>query len=59
MGRVRGPFLEYECTKCGATIQETAPRNQERLVDRIADANANPGERVCASCWDPGDNNLE
>lgn len=47
---VRGPFIEFECVCCGVTVQENAPRNPDRLVDRIAEANANASTRVCASC---------
>lgn len=57
MNHVRGPFIEYECTKCGRTVQENAPRDSGRLVDRIADANAKPETRICAACAlrpDPG-----
>lgn len=53
MGDVRGPFLEYECHQCGQLIKENAPRNDERLVNRIADLNNEPDKKICASCWSP------
>lgn len=53
MGNVRGPFLEYECHQCGHVVKESAPRNDERLVDRIADLNNEPEKRICACCWSP------
>ena len=50
MRHVRGPFIEYECSYCGTTVQETAPRNPFRLNSRIIEANLNPERRVCAAC---------
>lgn len=50
MSHVRGPFIEYECTKCHRTVQENAPRNADRLTERIAEANASPEALVCAGC---------
>lgn len=53
-GHVRGPFIEYECTGCGTTVAANAfYRDRERLVDLIADLNANPAKRVCAGCARP------
>jgi hypothetical protein len=53
MSHVRGPFIEYECTACGATVQANAPRDRDKLVDEIADLNADPKQRICAGCWRP------
>lgn len=41
MNKVRH-FLEYECSKCGATIHENPPRNPDRLTDRIVELNTEP-----------------
>ena len=54
MGYVRGPFIAYECGVCGVTVHENAPRNADRLVDLIAERNANKDARICAGCWHPG-----
>lgn len=48
--KVRGPFLEYECSKCGRTVQENAPYNKARMIERCAEANRDPKTRRCASC---------
>lgn len=53
MTHVRGPFIEYECSKCGATVQENASRDHDRLADQIAEAEADPAKRICAPCWQP------
>ena len=58
-GRVRGPFLEFECISCGATVQANAPRNPDRLVETVADMNADPTKRQCAACWNPAAANSE
>lgn len=50
MNKVLGPFIEYECSKCGREVQENAPRNPDRLVERISEANRDPQLRRCASC---------
>lgn len=50
MSDVRGPFIEYECSHCGATVKANAPRNDERLVNEIADLNNDPELRICAGC---------
>lgn len=47
---VKGPFIEYACSACGATVQENAPTNRDRCVARIAEANARPETRICARC---------
>jgi hypothetical protein len=52
-GRVRGPFIQYNCSSCGALVSANAPRNPDRLVDTIAELNGDVGKRVCASCWHP------
>jgi hypothetical protein len=56
---VRGPFIEYECTSCGCTVSAKVSRNTDRLVDRIAELNADPRKRICASCWHPSELRLE
>lgn len=49
--KVRGPFIEYECSRCGATVQESAGyRDKDRERDRIVELNNQPDKRVCASC---------
>jgi hypothetical protein len=53
MAHVRGPFIEYECSVCGTTVQENAPYNMYRLVNRIAEANTIASTRICAPCWNP------
>jgi Fe-S-cluster containining protein len=53
MAHVRGPFIEYECSSCGVTCQENAPRNHDRLINRIVEANTHAAKRVCAACWQP------
>lgn len=50
MSDVRGPFIEYECNHCGATVKESAPRNDTRLVNRIADLNNDTELRNCSEC---------
>jgi hypothetical protein len=52
MPPVRGPFIEYECSKCKRVIQENAPRDSDRCIDRIAELNADADYRVCAACSD-------
>lgn len=52
MNFVRGPFIEYECSKCAKTVQENAPVNAARLTDLIADKNGDAAKRVCAPCYD-------
>lgn len=47
---VYGPYIEYDCVKCGCVVKANAPRNDERLVNLIASLNNNPEERVCAGC---------
>ncbi len=51
--KVHGPFLKFDCEKCGRTVQAAASRNPDRLVDQIADLNADANKRICASCWQP------
>ncbi len=46
---IRGPFIEYECTNCGCTVQENAPSSSER----IPELNAMAEKRVCAACYEP------
>jgi DNA-directed RNA polymerase subunit RPC12/RpoP len=55
MGHVRGPFIEYECTKCGNTVQSSVPRNPDRLQELIYEKNKSPADRICAGCWNPSD----
>lgn len=51
MNHVSGPFILYECSKCGHyPVKESAPRNPDRLAERIAEANNKPETRRCASC---------
>jgi hypothetical protein len=51
LGHVRGPFIEYECSVCGCTVQENADYGtRDKLRDRIVEANTNPAKRRCASC---------
>lgn len=49
--KVRGPFIEYECSVCGCTVQENADyADRDKLRDRIVEANQDPAKRVCAGC---------
>lgn len=50
MSKVRGPFIEYECSKCSCTVQENADYSRDRLIERIAEANREPQTRCCAGC---------
>lgn len=53
--KVRGPFIEYECSKCGTTVQENIDHVfRDRVIERVVEANRDPQTRRCASC---GDNN--
>lgn len=52
--KVRGPFIEYECSRCARTVQENADyRNTDRLHDRIVELNNDQAKRKCASCANP------
>lgn len=48
--QVRGPFLEYECSKCGRTVQENADMPRDQMRERVVEANTIPEKRRCASC---------
>lgn len=49
---VRGPFIEYECSRCGRTVQSNADMTRDRLHDLIVEKNNDPNKRRCASCGD-------
>lgn len=53
MGHVTGPFIQYQCSRCGADVLEKVLPDRVRIRDRIFEANANPDRRLCASCWKP------
>jgi len=48
--KVRGPFIEYECSKCDCIVQENADMPRDRMSERIVELNLNPEKRRCASC---------
>jgi hypothetical protein len=50
---VRGPFIEYECSRCGRRVQENADVARDKLRDRIAEANNDRTKRLCAGCDNP------
>lgn len=55
MGHVRGPFIEYECPRCGTTVNSNVPRDRNKLQALIVEKNTNPAKRLCAGCWNPAD----
>lgn len=48
MQRIRGPFVEYECAKCGHTVQRQI--NARRAVKELDELRDERG-LVCAGCW--------
>lgn len=50
--KVHGPFIEYECSRCGSTVHESADMPRDKVRDRIVEANTDPKKRRCASCGD-------
>lgn len=49
--KVRGPFIEYECSRCGSIVRENAGyRDKDREHDRIVELNNDPAKRICAGC---------
>ena len=51
MNKVRGPFIEYDCIKCGRVVQSNAYMKRGKLSELIAELNNNPRTRICAGCW--------
>ena len=51
MNYVYGPYIEYDCVECGKVVKENAPKNKDRLEERIFEANTNPETRYCAGCF--------
>lgn len=50
MSHVRGPFIEYDCYKCGCGVQQNASFNKDRLIEHIVALNSDPSTRLCAGC---------
>ncbi|MGH0004663.1 hypothetical protein ACQU0X_31750 [Pseudovibrio ascidiaceicola] len=50
MSKITGPFIEYECSKCGALVQEKVMPDRQKIKERIDEAKTNPARRVCAVC---------
>lgn len=53
MNYVRGPFIEYDCTRCGLCVRANGSRKADRLVDDIARLNSDSSMRLCAGCDRP------
>lgn len=49
---VRGPFIEFDCSKCGRLVQSNADLTRDRLHDLIVEKNNDPKKRRCARCGD-------
>lgn len=48
---VRGPFIEYECSVCGCSVQENADYgDRDKLRDRVVALNTDTAKRCCAGC---------
>ena len=53
MSHVSGPFIEFDCTKCGGTVRANAQRDREKLGVQVAELEASADLRICAGCWNP------
>lgn len=53
MANVSGPFIEYDCSKCGVAVSEKVHPDPKRVKARILEAETDPDRRICASCWKP------
>ena len=53
MSHVSGPFIQFDCTKCGGTVHANAQRDPEKLGVQIAELETKPELRICAGCWKP------
>ncbi len=52
MPNVRGPFLEYECTRCGTTVQEKVSTRIHSLQRRLEELRRpKPVKAICACCY--------
>lgn len=53
MNKVYGPYIEFDCEKCGKIVKANCPiANYERANDLIVDLNNDTNLRVCAGCYD-------
>ena len=59
MNKIRGPFIEYECSKCNTLVIENADMPREQLFERIAQANRDASARICAGCFGCGNSKQE
>ena len=53
---IRGPFIEFECSECGRTVQSNADMSRDQLHEMIVAKNNDPKKRICAGCWHPDRN---